>query len=312
MNKIFLKRNKYIILAYLVIIVMTFLSIFNYCKDNYIFQYNKIKKVCFEDNNLESDVCEAFTKYGVDLEEYLQDEKNTASSILKSRGFASVSTNIIMTKPYASLQFLSPLLISLAMIGSLHELYSSGMFKNYLQQMSMKKMFKKLYKKTFVIALISPISLIIIYLISGIMTDFQIVYNTNLFQPWFLDNYIFYIISTLIIQYLFNVFCVNLCLLGIMGTKNTILAILKGYLYFVAVSMCSYLLVYGLFLRRILGVKISYEFFNITGFWFFLDNPNYLLIIPELLVFILFSFIPLALKYRNKEKIIISSEMISG
>ena len=42
MNKIFLKRNKYIILAYLVIIVMTFLSIFNYCKDNYIFQESLI------------------------------------------------------------------------------------------------------------------------------------------------------------------------------------------------------------------------------------------------------------------------------
>ena len=264
MNKSFLKRNKYILIAYLIIIFITFLSIYNYFSTNYIFQYNKIKKVCYEDKNMSSELCDAFTKYDMDLEEYINDESNTASGILKSRGFASVSTTIIMSSPYSALQFLSPLLISLAIVGTIHEMYSSGMFKNYIQRIKYKELLKILYKKTFIISLITPLSLAFIYIFCGIITNFQIVYNTNLFSEWFLENFVFYIISTLIIQYLFNIFCVNVCLFAIAGNKNTILSILKGYLYFYIFYLFIYLIVYGLCLSRIMGVNVSYEFFNIT------------------------------------------------
>ena len=61
-----------------------------------------------------------------------------------------------------------------------------------------------------------------------------------------------------------------------------------------------------------MGPDISYEFFTITGFWVFHTNSNYLWVIPELVLLIILSFYLLYLFYRNKEKIIISSDFISA
>ncbi len=312
MKKLFFKRNKYIIVAYIIVIFITIFSIYNFFLVNRYFDYDKIKKICYENQDMESEVCTGFTKYGWDLEEYINNPDNTFMGKVKKSGFINLYTNIIVDYPYHALQFLSPLIISLATLGTIHSFISTGYFKYYLQRMKYKTLLKEVYKRTIFIPLITPISLFIVFLFMGILTNFEIIDSTNLYSEWFISNFYFYFVTVIIIQYLFNIFCVNLSLLALLTNKNTVLVILKGYLYFFIFNMFYYIILFAIILRRILGLDISYEFFTITGFWVFHTNSNYLWVIPELVLLIILSFYLLYLFYRNKEKIIISSDFISA
>lgn len=309
---LFFKRNKYIIVAYIIVIFITIFSIYNFFVANGYFDYNKIKKICYESRNMESEVCDGFTKYNWDLEEYLNDDSNTFMGKVKKAGLINLYTNVVVDYPYHALQFLSPLIISLAILGTVHELVSSGIFKYYLQRMKYKVLLRKIYKKTFLISLITPFSLLIIFLFMGFLTNFEIADASNFYQEWFINNFNLYFLTILMIQYLFNIFCVNLSLFALLSNKNTTLVILKGYLSFFIFNMFYYIVIFSMILRKILGLNISYEFFTITGFWFFNTDINYLLVIPELIVLVFISFSVLYFFYSNKEKVIMSSEFINS
>lgn len=309
-----LKFNKYILIPILIIIGLIVISFYKFYKPyyNFIDDYNTIKENCYEKKNVNHYVCKL---------PYYQDENNLKHFIenndpykgLKELDLYTVYNSIVENETYSVLQFLSPLLIMIMVVGTLHQEYSSGMFKNYLTRQSYKSYLKDKYKFVLAISLIIPFSLIVILLVSGILTGFNTkiassVYSIAVYSEFKYNHFFMYFIGFLFITYFMSAFYANIGLFCIKKTKNTTLAIIMGYILFLIIDIIIYVVIYAFILYKFLNLNVSEEIFNITGY-FFTDTKINLIkmllvsfILQGLSTFILYKF------YQNKQEVIENSE----
>ena len=198
-----LKFNKYILIPILIITGLIVISFYNFYKPYYKFidDYNTIKENCYEKKNINHPICqlpyyqdESVLKYFI--------ENNDPYKRLNELDLYTVYNSIVENETYSVLQFLSPLLIMIMVVGTLHQEYSSGMLKNYLTRQSYKSYLKDKYKFILTISLIIPISLIVILLVSGIITGFNTkiassVYSIAVYSEFKYNHFFMYFIGFL-------------------------------------------------------------------------------------------------------------------
>jgi hypothetical protein len=167
--------------------------------------------------------------------------------------------------------------------------------------------------KTILISLITPFSLILIFIISCFLTKFN--FNTEsvykylaVYDKWKYNNFLLYECAIVLVQFFINFLYVNLGLLSIIKNKNKIVSIIMGYIYFLFAYIIIYVGLYAIVLNKMFRIKEMSDFFNISGYWFFDDGPNWLITIPLSMIFAFISFIILYKKYTNKERVILSYE----
>ena len=141
---------------------------FSYSKDYYI-----IKENCYEKKNINHEYCKKFLLEKTD--KYINEYIENVDPVKKYKKIDAITltSEIVENTFFSTMQFLSPLLILIAFIGTIHSEFSSGMIKNYLMRIKYKNYIKKIGKLTIKVSLITPISLIIIFLLSMIFTKFN-------------------------------------------------------------------------------------------------------------------------------------------
>lgn len=307
-----IKYNKYFLLSIILMLVIICISFIQFYHENfsYVNDYNKIKEYCYEKKDIKNEYCKTF-KNRENLEWYI----NSANPQKRYETYNAITLTctIIETTFFRTLQYFSPLIIALAVLGTIHTQFSSGMFENYLLRKKYKDYLKDNYKIVLKSALIMPITLIIIFAISSILSGFNFNLNNvdntlSVYSKWKYENFIIYSIIICLIQFFISLLYANISLCCLKQNRNKIVAIVMSYVGFIIVNIFIYVILYAVFLKKILGLKELTDYFNIAGYWFFNgdSNPIISLIIAFLLQII--SFIVVAKKFKNKEKLVLAYE----
>ncbi len=307
------KRNKFIILSFLIIVFIIGCSFFQYYKDNFSYAkgYYAIKENCYEKKNPNHEYCKRFPNEE-NLEKYIK--TSDPKEEYKKLDTITLTCNIVEHTIFSMLQFFSPLLIIIALVGTIHSDFSSGMIKNYLMRMEYNDYLKKIRKQIFKISLITPLALILIFVISMVVTRFNFnvplteeFKNFAVYDHWKYSHFFLYGFAICISQYFLNILYCNIGLYACLKNKNKLVAIIMGYVLFLLVDLFIYIVVYAFVINKILGFKNLTDIFNITGYWFFDGNICLIAILVSFVIQLL-SFLFIHLYYRNKEGVIISNE----
>lgn len=307
-----IKKNKLFILSLLIMVMIVGLSFKQFYDEHfsYIEGYNIIKENCYQKHDLDHEYCKRF-KTDEQLEYYIKllDPKDK----YKSFDAITVTCTIVEFTVFQVLQYLSPLIIIIAVIGIVHSEFSTGMFKNYLLRMSYKDYLKKMYKKTIKAALIMPIGLILVFLTASVFTKFN--YNVSPesmnwagYEEWKYSNFFLYGCIILLIQFLISLLYVNIALFSCKKNQNKLVAIIMGYVLFIIVNLFIYAILYSVIINKIFHFRNLTDYFNIAGYWFFNSGPKFLYVIPIAFSLFVISTIILYYFYSKKEKVIQESE----
>lgn len=130
---IFFRKNKTIIYIFLLILFIILYSYHQYFSDYYSYSnsYYEIKENCYNDNT-NNKKCSYFSNKEA-LNNYIKN--NDPVEKFNKLDAITLTCEIIENNLYSILQLVSPILIIIAVIGTLHSEISSGMFKNYLTRM---------------------------------------------------------------------------------------------------------------------------------------------------------------------------------
>jgi len=98
-----------------------------------------------------------------------------------------------------------------------HTQFTSGMFFNYLLRIDYKKYLKSTYKIAIKAALIMPIALIIIFILSSILSGFNFNISNvdtglSVYSKWKYENFFLYGFLICLIQFFISLFYANIAL----------------------------------------------------------------------------------------------------
>lgn len=312
-----MKRYKYLIFSTLITLGIVIYSCFSFYNETFSYKesYYKIKENCYEEKDTDSYYCTNFKQNGKINKEALNNYivNSNPEKVKKEMNVITTTCEIVENSFFRHLQMFSPLIILFAVIGYLQAEFNSGYFKNYLLREDYKKYIKKKYEIVFISSLIMPISLILIFIISCFMANFNFDFSnidTNLavYDEWKYNNFILYGFIICLIQYFISMLYANIGVLCVRKNKNTLVSIVMGYLYFILVYIFIYIVIYVLFINKLLGFKELTEYFNIIGYWFFDSNTNIYIVLILSVIFYFVSYIYVYFKYKGKENLVLAHE----
>ena len=307
-----IKMHQFFILSIFLVLVLICVSFFQFYKENfsYVKDYNVIRELCYEKKNPRHEYCRPF-KTEESLKKYII--SSDPKKIYESYDAITLTNTIVEHTIFSTLQYFSPLIIAIAVIGSLHSMFSSGMFENDILRLDYKKYLKKNYKIILGAAAIMPMALIIVFLTSSIITGFNfnisnVDITLSVYNKWKYDNFILYGFLICILQYFMSLVYANIALYCCKKSKNKIVSIIMSYVMFIVLDIFIYIIVYAIILNKIFGLKELTDYFNIAGYWFFNSTNN--IIYPVLLAFLLqlVSFLFVYNCFKKKEQVILDYE----
>ncbi|MDO5002745.1 MAG: hypothetical protein Q4E39_00755 [bacterium] len=308
----FFRKNKSIIFIFVVILSIIFFSFYQYFKDYYSYSksYYEIKEKCYKKDIKGNKYCSFFSDES-QLNNYI--ENNNPKEKFDKLDAITLTCEIVENNLFSILQLLSPMLIIIAIIGTVHAEFNSGMFKNYLMRMNYKQYLKKKIFQLMKIAFILPCSLIIIFVCSCLITKFNFnvdptVKNIVVYDSWKYKNFIFYGFMICLLQYIMSIVYGCIGLFYSVKNKNPIITSIIAYITFIFEDLIIYIIIYSIIINKVFGLKELTEYFNITGYWFFNQPMNYAILILIAFLIFLCNFIFICYKLSNKEKVVIENE----
>lgn len=317
-----IKIYKYVIFSFVVLIFLIVISFYQYFDENFSYakDYYIIKENCYEGLNPQHEYCEEWRtfykteeEFNLYLESYI--ERSNPKEKLKKVDTITLTCEIVEHTYFNLLQYFSPLLIIMALIGTIHSDLSSGMLKNYLLRMEYKDYLKKIKKIILKISLLTPVALIIVFFISMLITRFNFNFSLiddlesfSVYEKWKYSNFILYGLGICLIQFFINILYCNISLYCCKNNKNKLVAIFMSYVTFFLVNLFIYLVIYVLIIGKILGFNNLTDFFAITGYWFFDVGKSCLFVIFIAFILQAISSVFISKYYRNKEEVVKASE----
>jgi len=299
-----LKNNRFLIIVVLIISFLTFKSFMKYFNEyhfGYAKWYYEMIEVCKVDS--ESDECKQFEIY----------ERGNPKEIMAKLDTISLASEAIEMHTFTILHFLGPLLMIIVSTASIHREINTGMVRNYMTRMNYKSYLKRIFLSSIKYAWLFPLTIVIIVLISGYITNFNFVIDNekigvSYYSEYRYNNYFIYTFLMCVILFLHSVFHSNLGLICCKKNKNFIVSVISSYMLFTLINLFFYIVVGGLFVFRFLGINDLGDYFSLTGYWFFRDKPDYILIFVITLFLVIVSYIFLYLVYRKKEGVLMENE----
>lgn len=217
----------------IILICVSFIQFFNE-NFSYVKAYNVIKESCYEKKNPDHEYCKRFNNEE-NLKKYIinSDPKER----YKTYDAFTLTCEIVENTMFNTLQYFSPIIIILVVLGTLHSEFSSGMFENYLLRLNYKKYLKRCYKIAISAALIMPIALIIIFVASSVLSGFNFsLDNVNtafsVYGQWKYNNFLLYGSIICLLQFIISLVYANIALLCCIKNKNKIVAIVMSYVIY--------------------------------------------------------------------------------
>lgn len=311
-----LKRNKFFLLVFILLAILTCYSFYDVYKTYFPSKtwYNKVKLYCYDKKNPTHEYCQKFLTEE-SMRKYIETHNPDKDFEAKKKEYDAITltSTIIELTAFNLLQYLSPLIIAIAVIGSVHTEFSSGMFFNYLLEINYKNYLKKTYKIAIKGALIMPLTLIFVFLISYVLSGFNldtsnVDRNLAVYSNFKYSHFFIYGSLIVLIQFFISLLYSNISLYCLKKSNNKLVAIIMSYIAFLLTHMFIYLIVYVVIINKILGFKELTDYFSITGFWFFDSKKDCLSALLVSFIIQLVSLVILYLSYKDKEKVILEYE----
>lgn len=212
--------------------------------------------------------------------------------------------------------YVFPLVIILSAVWNISKEFKNGYVKSYLQRKNYKSYLKHIFKNSYKAALIIPISLIIVFIISYLITgtlDYSYILGTS-YTTWdvkYLDNFNLFYIGYLLNKLFLGIFFVNLGLMFIRKNKSTIIAILEAFITFLAIEIVNEIIITKLLFTKLLHINVGFLFniFDSYSYYMLPSEVTYLLLS---VLYAVISFVIVIIYYKNKEKLIIDCEILKG
>lgn len=306
---VFIKENKVTFIIFLLVIFWLILGICEYVNDyGWNTRMNALEnqvELCYK-NNYISHESEFFRSTCTDyIELYSKPTKKDIMDDTFTGFFTILSTNKLY---YISLIF--PLLIMICSIEHFHKKFKNGFIKNEITRDSYFKVLKKsvisCYLRSFVFVLLILFVCLLAYFICGHFNYEQRLFLFPTYE-WFYTNLpisiIIYFLN-IIFQYLFYV---NIAFIFVKNNKNIFVCVILSYLCWLIIDIILELIIarYILFFLFDIWLGDTFNLFSIYV-WDLRDGDLLKFYISIVLFFL--SFLVLCLKYRNKEKVVISCE----
>lgn len=301
-------RNSLSIIVISISVFITIFSFYQYFQDYYGYapKYYELEKECKQDKNEQS--CKEFNIFSPDENPKVKFKKLDAITL---------TCEIVEHHAFLDMELLAPLFIIIITINQIHKEINSGMFKYYLTRMNYKQYLKRIFLASLKPALLIPILLIMIFIVSCIITGFNFkvdkdVFDIAVYEPWKYNNFILYGVIICVIQYLMALFYGNLGLIFCKKNKNKAISIFLGYITYFVVVIIFYVVIYALFLNKILGYHNLMRYFNLLGFFFFEGGTNFVGVISIALLLAILSYFALYIVYKDREELILANEKENG
>ncbi|MBS7020854.1 MAG: hypothetical protein KH135_03155 [Firmicutes bacterium] len=325
--KLFLKENKYILLVAFLLLFLIGISFYQYFKEHYGYRtyYYQVKEECTNKKNKTSQLCSRFldnkdssghvVSYEYALGNYL--EAHDPKKNFEALDAVTLTSEIVENTHFSLLQFLSPLFICIAVVGTIHREFRSGIMYHYSTRMKFQTYFKKCMKKIGLIGLLIPSSLLIVFLLSLLITNgqFHIAESTKnlaVYFDWKYNHFLLYGSMICFIQWILSMCYGLIAFVCCFQNKSSLVSMILGYVFNLIMILIISILFYGLLLNKLFGMTELSEYFNLTGYFFFNQPMNYFVLcgIPILLLVLLFGYV--YLNYHKKAKVFLCYEKQMG
>ncbi len=307
-----LYKNRYLLLIMGIMIMLITMSFYQYYDEyfGYSNEYYAIKENCYEKKDLDKDYCSMFPTTEL-IENYV--EVYDPVENYKKLDAISLTINVVEYTKFGMLQFISPLLIIIIVVGTVHDEFSSGMLRNKLTRKKYRFFLIDTYKIAIKSALVMPFSLLLVFSLSCVFTKFNFtisdsVVNSALYNVWKYSNFILYGVIILLTQFFISILYANIGLFFCKINKSKLISMVMGYVSFLVIDIGIYIVLYVYIINKLLGFENLTDYFNITGYWFFDDGPIGMIVLPISIFLAVISTWYLYLQYKNKEVVIIENE----
>lgn len=200
------------------------------------------------------------------------------------------------------------ILIILPALYNLCKLFKSRNIINIINRTDYKKLLRKILLGVYKFALILPISLGVIFLITFLITghfDYSYAIVSDVYGLfWFNINGIIFILLFLVALFFFGIFFINLGLIVLRKNHNIIIIIIETFLLYIGleltIEVCE-------IIPSFLGINhhFNFDIINILSAGY-ATNIYEMIIFPLVLAIITFGVV--LLLYKDKEKLIIDCE----
>lgn len=291
--KIFLKKNKLLLICLLLLLSCVILSLVKYKIDfnHSIDEYNRVMEY-LDKNSINSPI---IPKKPIMYDTY------------------SLFSYIIVDSPFAIIMYVMPFIIMLCGIYSFYSKIKTGYFKDECMRRNYKKNLIVNIFDSWKNAIIIPIFIIVLFAGCYITTrSFDInktieFYDYSLINRQYLDKLPTYFITYTINLIFLAIFYINISIITAKKNSNLFVTLVQSYLIFIIVGIITEVVV-GKGLEKIFPILKSYNLCNslsIFNFWVYdnVMNLSFMTLFAFLLFFV--STLIVILKYRNKESVII-------
>lgn len=177
---------------------------------------------------------------------------------------------------------------------------------NHNNRRSYQKTIKNLFFSSWRYALLVPLILIVMFILTYIVTGSGNDGYSYLENTMFENNVMFYFIMVLIQSIILTLIHINITLIVSRKEHNYIISIIKSFICVIGISLFIDIinnnLIYGL-LKLSKGID-----FNILAIYNLFNVENFSYTMMWNIIFLIVSFAILFISYKNKEKLIIDSE----
>lgn len=301
-----MKNKNIIILIFLFVLCLIFVSFYDVIQTYYVpdyIRYNHVKEECPGD----SEWCSDF--HSNDEVNVFLDEHNP-----KNR-FDVITLSIYVLRNTESMNLfliISPMIMILLVVFSIHSEINSGYFENILTRSNYIMLIKKYVMIVAKMALLLPFIYILVHIISCFITGFNFNFNSFYIEQYGIEIYNHFFRYSLIFLFAQYILYFGYGLIGIIMSfkcKSKVISIILGYIYFIVLDLV-YMIISALFFRDVLGMPSRFtEFFNLLGYyWFFDSHTIYWIAFSIVLSVVLINMLVIYFYVGKKEKAVVLYE----
>ena len=290
--KIFVKRNKFLLISLLIIFLWVLISLIQYKFDFENLKESSIKNLEYCVQNHNDDFCDRF-------------------SVAVMPDTISIFFQLIINYSLRIFTFfVYPILIIISVTSGIYGMVKSGMFKNILTRMTYKNYISKVYLSSLKNLIILPFFLIILFVGSYILSGGNLTIPTeesSFISQEYLNNLVVFGLAYVLNIFLLNLFIINISYIFTIKCNHFVSAVIGSYLCFWIIWIILEAFV-GVFVQNVFNVKLLTNSLNFSAFWVY----DHVISLPFMVLFalslVIVSTIGVYLIVRNKERVVLNAE----
>lgn len=290
--KLFIKKNKMLIISVIIIILWVIIACIIYKNDYEKMKETTIRNIEYCKNNYSNKICNKI-------------------SVAEIPDTLSIFFQLIFNSSLrVFVYFIYPIFIIFSVVFSIYNELKSGYYKNILTRMSYKNYISKLYITSLKSLIILPLFLLILFLGAYILSGGKIIIpttDTSFIAQEYLNNIIQFGLVYFLNVFLIGWFIINLSYVFVVKSSHIVSAIIGTYLLFWIIWIIAEAVV-GFIVENTLHIKYLTNSLALSAFWSYDAVISLPFMVMYAIILVIISTLMVYLVSRNKERNILNAE----